>query len=61
MVADGTAFVEAQLTLLLDLVLLSNGKRVATVKVALAVVGAWAVGVTATVRREETDGSSVVS
>jgi hypothetical protein len=60
-VADSAALVETQLTLLLNLILLGNGKRVATVKVTLTVVGARAVGASAAARREETDGSGIVS
>jgi hypothetical protein len=48
-------------TLLLDLVLLGNGKRVATVEVTLPVVRARTVVTSAAARREETDGASIVS
>jgi hypothetical protein len=59
--ADGTALIEVELTLLLDLVLLGNSKRVATVVLTLAVVRSRTIGTSAAARRVKTNGSSVVS
>lgn len=56
---DGTALVEAELALLFDLALLSDGIGVAAVVLSLAVGRAVAASTAA--RREQADGSSIVA
>jgi hypothetical protein len=59
--ADGTALIEVELTLLLDLLLLGDGVGVTAVILTFTVVGARATGTSATARRVEADGTGIVS